>query len=99
MNAKEAMGKLVKFNVCLVKSRARIESGKWRRYYLRASLTEMKTGWIVGFRTYQEGVISYRSYDFGDHEYQCTSTIKCALVATSPYQNPFKVDLSDLNFI
>lgn len=60
-------------------------------------------GWIVGFRTIQNGVVETNAY--GEHEeyleehFVPNEYIPCALVTKSPHNNPIKVPLDGFEVI
>lgn len=90
------MGRLVEFTY----EYERLEEEGNYRHWVPKKLDKMKTGWIVGFRTLQNGVYKPYSACHGmdgpeyDQAYlSVTSTVPCVLISTYFDSNPVRVPL------
>lgn len=84
MNKNELMGK----RVGVSKKFLRTSYPKKEYWETAVSLT----GWIVGFRTIQNGYSEWVD-EYVGYMWNPTSYIKCVLVSLTPHQNPIKVPL------
>lgn len=76
-------------------------SGGMRAWWTEETLEKPRTGWVVGFRTLQEGYVEpegggrsvYGEPDYEPAEWRTKGTKKCLLVAFWPTEKPVHVPL------
>ncbi len=94
MDKTELMGKWVKVSKQFLRTEYPVKN-----YF---EMPIKSTGWIVGFRTIQNGQM-IDEYDGvhgdGGSYWKPTGYIKCALIATDPCQNPLKVPLDGFELL
>ena len=93
---KEMMGRLVRVS----KKYTRSYDGSRRRW----NPTEWyATGWVVGFRTIQDGHIEYEYGEYGSLQggpyWVLQEHKECVLVCTNPRQNPVKVPIDSVKLL